>query len=180
MNVTWHIYYFYHYLCLSLLWSLYCLFITLHKAMNVPWHILLLPLFLHVFTLVIILSFYNPSHSDECLLTYITSTIISACHWSLYCLFITLHKAMNVPCHILLLPLFLYIFTLVIILSFYNPSQSDDCPMTYITSTTISACLWSLYCLFITLHNAMNVPCHILLLPLFLYIFTLVIILSFL
>jgi hypothetical protein len=142
MNVTWHIYYFYHYLCLSLLWSLYCLFITLHKAMNVPWHILLLPLFLHVFTLVIILSFYNPSHSDECPLTYITSTIISACHWSLYCLFITLHKAMNVPCHILLLPLFLYIFTLVIILSFYNPSQSDDCPMTYITSTTISVYLY--------------------------------------
>jgi hypothetical protein len=46
--------------------------------MIVPWHISLLPLFLHVFTLVIVLSFYNPSQSDECLMTYITSTIISA------------------------------------------------------------------------------------------------------
>jgi hypothetical protein len=49
---------------------------------------------------------------------------------------------MIVQWHILLLPLFLYVFTLVIVLSFYNPSQSDDCPMTYITSTTISACLY--------------------------------------
>jgi peptidoglycan/LPS O-acetylase OafA/YrhL len=107
------IYYFYHYFCISLLWSLYCLFITLHKEMNVPWHILLLPLFLSVFTLVIVLSFYNPSQSDECHMTYI-----------------------------LLLPLFVSVFTLVIVLSFYNPSQSDECPMTYITSTTISACLY--------------------------------------
>jgi hypothetical protein len=96
------IYYFYHYFCLSLLWSLYCLFIILHNAMNVPWQILLLPLFLHVFTLVIVLSFYNPSQCDECPMTYITSTTISACLWPLYCLFITLHRAMNVPWHILL------------------------------------------------------------------------------
>jgi hypothetical protein len=73
------IYYFYHYFCISLLWSLYCLFITLHKAMIVPWHILLLPLFLYVFTLVIVLSFYNPSQCDECPMTYITSTTISVC-----------------------------------------------------------------------------------------------------
>jgi hypothetical protein len=59
-------YYFYHYFCMSLLWSLYCLFVTLHNAMNVPWHILLLPLFLSVFTLAIVLSFYNPSQCDEC------------------------------------------------------------------------------------------------------------------
>jgi hypothetical protein len=141
------IYYFYHYFCISLLWSLYCLFITLHKAMIVPWHILLLPLFLYIFTLVIILSFYNPSQSDECPMTHITSTTISACLWSLYCLFITLHNAVNVPWHILLLPLFLSVFTLVIILSFYNPSQCDECPMTYITSTTISVCLYFGHCI---------------------------------
>jgi hypothetical protein len=141
------IYYFYHYFCLSLLWSLYCLFIILHNAMNVPWQILLLPLFLHVFTLVIVLSFYNPSQCDECPMTYITSTTISACLWPLYCLFITLHKAMNVPWHILLLPLFLSVFTLVIVLSFYNPSQSGECPMTYITSTTISVCLYFGHCI---------------------------------
>ena len=141
------IYYFYHYFCLSLLWSLYCLFITLHKAVNVPWHISLLPLFLSVFTLAIVLSFYNPSQSDECPMPYITSTTISACRWPLYCLFITLHNAMIVPCHILLLPLFLSVFTLVIVLSFYNPSQCYECPMTNITSTIISACLYFGHCI---------------------------------
>jgi hypothetical protein len=139
------IYHFYHYFCLSLLWSLYCLFITLHKAMNVTWHIYY---------------FYH----------YLCLSLL----WSLYCLFITLHKAMNVPWHILLLPLFLYIFTLVIILSFYNPSQSDECPMTYITSTTISVYLYFGHYIvfFITLHNAMIVPWHIFLLPPFRYVFT--------
>jgi hypothetical protein len=75
-----------HCFCLSWLWSLYCLFITLHKAVNVPWHISLLPLFLSVFTLAIVLSFYNPSQSGECPMTYITSTTISVCLYFGHCI----------------------------------------------------------------------------------------------
>jgi hypothetical protein len=141
------IYYFYYYFCISLLWSLYCLFITLHKAMIVQWHILLLPLFLYVFTLVIVLSFYNPSQSDDCPMTYITSTTISACLYFGHYIVFLYPFTMRWMSHDIYYFYHYFCMSLAIVLSFYNPSQCDECPMTYITSTTISVCLYFGHCI---------------------------------